>query len=112
LAAVTGEHPGTVLEMIPGKSGTEHRVPPESFDLMTEMSVVANRVINWNTLIADSTRPEIAREMVLASAQAAKRGGRVVPLTFPEVVDSHFSFRTESMALMRSAVWREVVLLP
>jgi N-acyl-D-aspartate/D-glutamate deacylase len=60
LARVVGEYEGTSLEFIPSKIGSPPRVRPGGFEVMTQMSAAANRVINWNVLQAHAHHPDQA----------------------------------------------------
>ncbi|MBK7952173.1 MAG: amidohydrolase family protein [Deltaproteobacteria bacterium] len=79
LARVLSEMPGTSLEMIPGAGlWTE-----KEMQLMTDLSLAANRPLNWNLLAPNSNRPQDAWHQIKASDYAAERGARVVALTPP-----------------------------
>jgi N-acyl-D-aspartate/D-glutamate deacylase len=89
LSRVIGDHPGTTLEFIPtvGPFSDEH------VELMAAMSSAADRPLNWNVLVvgggADTYRAQLE-----ASDRAAERGGRVVALTVPCVMQLHLNFRS------------------
>ena len=59
---------------------------------MTDMSLAANRPLNWNVLVLNSARPEAAWTMLESGSYAAERGARVVGLTVPDAVRSHLCF--------------------
>ena len=52
-------------------------------DLMIDMSLRGQRPINWNVLTVDSAVPERSAGQLEASAEAERRGARVVALTMP-----------------------------
>jgi N-acyl-D-aspartate/D-glutamate deacylase len=84
LARVTGEHPGTTLEIAPC---TELVFPESIAELMVEMSVAADRPINWNLFSVHVNDPaEVRASRLAASERATDRGGRVVPLILPDVM--------------------------
>src|SRR6201997_595135 len=76
LAAGLRDHPGTTLEaIIPGcLSG----FTDEDIALLTDMSVAADRPLNWNLLGVSSANPDGHQRQVRAFAAAAPRGGRGV----------------------------------
>ena len=88
LCGVTGEFDGTSLEFIPGLTPFDS----ELAELMADMSVAAQRPLNWNVLVVyDETLSQISK-LLAASDVAAARGGRVVALTAPGAVRARFSF--------------------
>ncbi len=91
LAAAVGEHEGTTLEW--NSDGCMNGYSADEIDLMTRMSVAANRPLNWNVFTIDSKRPEEYQQQLAASATAAEGGGRVVALTMPIIVAMNMSFR-------------------
>src|SRR5262249_44738920 len=56
LCRITGEHPGTSLEMLPGTS----TFTEEDKEILTQMSLAANRPLNWNLIAPRSDMPEVA----------------------------------------------------
>ncbi|HEY3095470.1 MAG TPA: amidohydrolase family protein [Acidimicrobiia bacterium] len=89
LAGVVGNHPGTTLEFIPtvGPFADEH------VELMTDMSLAANRPLNWNVLVVGAGTDGYLDQLA-ASDRAAERGGRVLALTVPCVMQLHLNFRS------------------
>jgi N-acyl-D-aspartate/D-glutamate deacylase len=79
LARAIRDLPGTCLEMIPGTGLWTER----EMQLMTDMSLAANRPLNWNLLAPNSLNPEFAEHQLGASDYAAARGAVVVALTPP-----------------------------
>jgi N-acyl-D-aspartate/D-glutamate deacylase len=79
LARAIRDLPGTCLEMIPGTGLWTEREK----QLMTDMSLAANRPLNWNLLAPNSLNPEFAEHQLGASDYAAERGAVVVALTPP-----------------------------
>ncbi len=89
LAKVTGEHPGTTLEFIPVAGGFDE----SHISLMTEMSLAANRPLNWNVLVPTAARAEAAWAMLEASDYATERGAKVLALTLPDVMRIHLTLK-------------------
>jgi N-acyl-D-aspartate/D-glutamate deacylase len=121
LARVLRDLPGTSLEMIPGTGLWGEREK----QLMTDLSLAANRPLNWNLLAPNSLRPQDAWHQLGASDYAAERGARVVALTSPATpsvrinLESGFVFDAlpgwealfklpipERMAALRDPAWR------
>jgi N-acyl-D-aspartate/D-glutamate deacylase len=79
LARAISDLPGTVLEAIPGTGlwGEQEKA------LMTELSLAANRPLNWNVLAPNSLAPQHTENQLSASDYARERGAVVVALTPP-----------------------------
>ncbi|HEX6311816.1 MAG TPA: amidohydrolase family protein [Acidimicrobiia bacterium] len=89
LARTVRDHPGTTLEFIPtvGPFADEH------VELMADMSLAANRPLNWNVLVPTSANDGYQAQLA-ASDRAAERGARVVALTLPSTMQLHLNFRS------------------
>jgi N-acyl-D-aspartate/D-glutamate deacylase len=107
LSKVTGEHEGTTLEFIPAVGGFEEK----HMILMTEMSKAADRPLNWNVLVPNAGRAEIAWDMLRAGDYAAERGGKVLALTMPDVMRTHLTFKA-GFVLDALPGWRKPMSLP
>ncbi len=81
-------HPGTTLEFIP-TAGPFERAHKE---LMVEMSLAAERTLNWNSLVVTAMAPDLFEQQLETSDRAAKRGARVVALTLPDVMRMRINF--------------------
>jgi N-acyl-D-aspartate/D-glutamate deacylase len=79
LARAIRDLPGTCLEMIPGVGLWSEREK----QIMADMSLAANRPLNWNLLSPNSLNPGYAEHQLGASDYAAERGAVVVALTPP-----------------------------
>jgi N-acyl-D-aspartate/D-glutamate deacylase len=101
LAGALRDHPGTTLEFIP----TVGPIAPERMELMADMSLAADRALNWN-LLGSLSGTEIYEEQLAASDVAAARGAHVVALTLPDMMRMRASTLLESLP-----GWREVVNL-
>src|SRR5262245_52467782 len=79
LAAAIRDLPGTVLEAIPGTGlwGEKEKA------LMADLSLAANRPLNWNVLAPNALAPQHTENQLSASDYAAERGAVVVALTPP-----------------------------
>jgi N-acyl-D-aspartate/D-glutamate deacylase len=92
LCAAVGNHEGTTLEGI--VEGCLDRFSDDEIELLTAMSVAADRPINWNVLTVDASVPERVPRQLEASDRARAAGGRIVALTMPVLVPMNMSFAT------------------
>ena len=90
LAAALRGHPGTTLEAI--IAGCLSGFTDDDIALLTDMSVAADRPLNWNLLGVSAANPDGHRRQLRASEIAAGRGGRVVALTLPQAMKIRLSF--------------------
>src|SRR5580700_7111686 len=102
-------HEGTTLEYI--TNGCLDNFSDEEVDLMTTMSVTAQRPLNWNVLTVDARSAERIEHQLSASSTAAAAGGQIVALTMPTLVPMNMSFRTHC-ALFLIPGWGDVMGLP
>ncbi|MGA3149175.1 MAG: amidohydrolase family protein [Acidimicrobiales bacterium] len=101
LAGAVRDHPGTTLEFIP----TVGPIPAERMELMADMSLAADRPLNWN-LLGSLASEEIYQQQLEASDLAAARGAHVVALALPDMM------RMRSTTLLAGLPgWRDVVAL-
>jgi N-acyl-D-aspartate/D-glutamate deacylase len=101
LAAVARDHPGTTLEFIP----TVGPIPEERMRLMADMSLAADRSLNWN-LLGSLASEEIYQQQLEASDLAEAAGAHVVALTLPDMM------RMRASTLLPGLPgWREVTEL-
>lgn len=89
LCRVTGQHPGTTLEYIPSVGAF---FTDDEIQLMTAMSVAADRPLNWNILNVNTTLWEGSSQRLTAGDHAAAHGGRVVALTMPTMSTLRVNF--------------------
>ena len=80
LAGALRELPGTLLEFLPGLGAFSE----EQKQLMTDLSLAANRPLNWNVLAPSAAAPKLAEAQLSASDYASERGATVVALTVPQ----------------------------
>jgi N-acyl-D-aspartate/D-glutamate deacylase len=81
LAGALRDHPGTTLEFIPSVGP----IPDERVQLMAEMSLAADRSLNWN-LLGSLASEEIWEQQLEASDRAEAAGAHVVALTLPDMM--------------------------
>ncbi len=79
LARAIRDLPGTTLEFIPGVGLWQEAEK----SLMTDMSLAANRPINWNVLAPTAASADYTWHQLGASDYAAERGATVIALTVP-----------------------------
>lgn len=101
LAAAVGDHEGTTLEFIP----TVGPIPEDRMELMADMSLAADRPLNWN-LLGSLASEEIFAGQLRASDVAAQRGAYVVALALPDMMRMR-----ASNILAGLPVWSEVLIL-
>ena len=80
LARVVRDFPGTSLEFLPGVGA----FTDEQKQLMTDLSLAAQRALNWNVLAPSAGNRELAESQLSASDYARERGAEVVALTVPQ----------------------------
>jgi N-acyl-D-aspartate/D-glutamate deacylase len=99
LAGALRHHPGTTLEFIP----TVGPIPDARMQLMADMSLAADRPLNWN-LLGSLASEEIFEQQLRASDLAAGQGAHVIALTLPDLM----RMRASTM-LPGLPGWNEVV---
>jgi N-acyl-D-aspartate/D-glutamate deacylase len=108
LAAAVSEHDGTTVELI--IAGCLNGFTEDDIDLMSTISLLADRPINWNVLGVSAMNPEGLWGQLEASTAAAARGATVVALTLPHTMQLRLSF--EHGAILDGLPgWREVFML-
>ena len=80
-------------------------------DLMTRMSVAANRPLNWNVLFVSAGNEAMAEHNLAASDYAAERGGRVLALTMPDAPSPRICF-DNGFLLDTIPGWQKPMTLP
>ena len=108
LCRVVADHAGTTLEFIPAAGGP---VDDHIVDLITRMSLAANRPLNWNVLVVDANEPGLHERKLQASDVAAARGAKVVALTTPDVIRFRVSFLS-GFVLDAFPDWPHTMTLP
>jgi N-acyl-D-aspartate/D-glutamate deacylase len=109
LCEVVGRHDGTTLAGI--FQGASDGFSEHELLLLSRMSAIANRPLNWNVLVVDAKAPDrIDRQMAL-SRHARAEGGRVVALMMPTIVPMNMSFGNYC-ALFLIPGWGPIMKLP
>lgn len=107
LASCLKDYPGTLLEFIPSVGVFSE----ERQQLMTDMSLAAQRSLNWNVMIVTKGTREIVSEQLKASDYAAKRGAEVKALTFAQPVSLRINLWS-GFGLDSFPGWAAVLALP
>ncbi|HEB91407.1 MAG TPA: D-aminoacylase [Deltaproteobacteria bacterium] len=79
LARQVRDFPGTTIEFLPGVGWGE-----EEARYMADLSLVANRPVNWNVLAPASGNEEMVEAQLAATDLARRRGAEVIALTVPQ----------------------------
>src|SRR5579862_6678348 len=109
LCRAVSAHEGTTLEYV--TDGCLRGFTDAEVELMAEMTLAGRRPLNWNVLTIDSKEPQRYRDQVAACENARERGGTVVALTMPILVEMNMSF-LNYCALFMMPGWSEVMNLP
>jgi N-acyl-D-aspartate/D-glutamate deacylase len=109
LAGGLREHPGTTLEAI--IAGCLSGFTDDDIALLTDMSVAADRPLNWNLLGVSAGNPDGHERQLRAWKVATERGGRVVALTLPQAMKIRLSFLS-GFVLDGLPGWRDTMHLP
>lgn len=91
LSAVLRDYPGTLIEIVPGVGPF---VDEKENDLVTRMSVAAQRVVNWNAIFVDVSRETIVESQLATGRYAAERGARVYGLVQAAPLGAVLNFRS------------------
>jgi N-acyl-D-aspartate/D-glutamate deacylase len=94
LARVCRDYEGTSLEFLPGPEGSNAPFRPELAELMIQMSLAAQRPLNWNILNPTVSTLDTCRARLAAGREARERGAKVIGLALPRLFPTRFSFRT------------------
>jgi len=79
LARQVRDFDGTTVEFLPGVGWGE-----EAAEYMADISLAANRPVNWNVLAPSSHNVEMVDQQLAATDLARKRGAEVIALTVPQ----------------------------
>ncbi|MBW8825237.1 MAG: amidohydrolase family protein [Acidobacteria bacterium] len=104
LCSTTGRHEGTTLEFIPSVGAY---FSDADMELMTAMSLAADRPLNWNILNVNTVLWDGSRQRLTAGDHAAAQGGRVVALTMPTMATLRINF-VSGFILDTFAGWDEL----
>jgi N-acyl-D-aspartate/D-glutamate deacylase len=109
LCRAVSEHEGTSLEYV--TDGCLRGFTEAEVEQMAEMTLAGRRPLNWNVLTIDSREPQRYHDQLAACENARAKGGTVVALTMPILVEMNMSFRNYC-ALFMMPGWSEVMNLP
>ena len=90
LCSVLRDTEAVAVEFIP----TVERFDESVYQLLTDMSVAADRPLNWNVIFANARQADVIEEKLQASNYAARQGGRVIALTAPMPAESRLCFES------------------
>ena len=90
LAGAVRDHAGTTLEFLPGTT----IFTDEQKQLMTDLSLAANRPLNWNVLAPSSQSEEMVEFQLSATDYARERGAEVLALTVPQAISVRINLAT------------------
>ncbi len=107
LCSVLRDSDAVALEFIP----TIERFDNEVYQLLTDMSVAADKPLNWNVIFVNARQADVIEEKLQASNYAASQGGRVVALTAPMPAVSRLCFES-GFLLDTLHGWAEPMTLP
>lgn len=107
LCRTVRDHEGTTLEFIPAIGVFSE----EDMALMTDMSLAADRPLNWNVLVIQSFNEAGWRAQLAASDYAAERGAKVVALTPTQMMVLRLNF-ISGFVLDSLPDWAPVMALP
>ena len=107
LCSVLRDSDAVALEFIP----TIERFDDEVYQLLTDMSVAADKPLNWNVIFANARQADLIEEKLQASDFAARQGGRVIALTAPMPAVSRLCFES-GFLLDTLHGWGEPMALP
>jgi N-acyl-D-aspartate/D-glutamate deacylase len=107
LAAAVRDHPGTTLEFLPTVGPFDESIHA----LVTDLSVAADRPLNWNVLVPSRFFPENHQSQLAAADYAARRGGRVVALTLPQMMSLRINL-VSGFIFDALPEWAPVIALP
>ena len=93
LCRAVKDTPATTVEISPGVEGFD----PELADLLADMSLTADRPLNWNPIIVDAATESGAWDRVRLSDTAAERGAKVLALTIPLAITARHCLATPSV---------------
>jgi N-acyl-D-aspartate/D-glutamate deacylase len=82
LARAVRDFPGTTVEFLPGIG----EFSDEQKQLLTDLSLAANRPVNWNVLAPSAANPRLVEAQLSASDFARAQGAEVVALTVPQAM--------------------------
>jgi N-acyl-D-aspartate/D-glutamate deacylase len=107
LARTVRDHPGTWIEIVPGVGPFEEK----ECKLVTDLSLAAERPLNWNALFVDTRRKAIVDSQLGMGPYAAQRGAKVFGLTPSIPLKGYLNFRSGFTFDMLDG-WKPFLRLP
>ena len=89
LARQVRDFPGTTVEFLPGVGWGK-----EEAQYMADLSLAANRPVNWNVLAPSSMNEEMVEEQLSATDLARGQGAEVIALTVPQPMTIRINLRS------------------
>jgi N-acyl-D-aspartate/D-glutamate deacylase len=106
LAAVVRDHEGAGLELLP-----DLEFDPEIAELMVDVSVAAQRPVNWNAMVVagdlETSRRRAEKQLQVSDA-ARLRGGEVIALTIPNAPKLYVNLRDGLAFAANPGLWRTI----
>ncbi len=109
LCRAIADHDGTTLELI--VPGCLNGFTEDEVELMTTLSLLADRPVNWNVLGVSARDPERVEHQLAASTSAAEKGATIVALTLPHTMKIRLSFEYGAI-LDGLPGWRPLFAVP
>jgi N-acyl-D-aspartate/D-glutamate deacylase len=109
LAGVVRDYPGTGVELVP-----DLEFGPGIPELLTQMSLAAQRPVNWNALVVTG-RPDAAERIysqLAVTDYARARGGEVIALAIPSSPNLYMNFANGCGFDSNPGHWREIFKYP
>jgi N-acyl-D-aspartate/D-glutamate deacylase len=107
LCGALRDQPGSALEFLPGVGPFDD----DTCDLMADLSLAANRPLNWNVLGVSAGGAELYQSQLAASDRAAERGAVVVALTPSQVMSLRINLHS-GFIFDAFPGWAPVIALP
>lgn len=107
LARVVSRHPGTWVEIAHGKT----LMGQEQYDILTDLSLAAERPVNWNLVTIDSRSTQEQESQLRAGNAAAERGATVIGLV-PSVPPKIILNFVSGFVIDTIPEWNEMLVLP
>jgi N-acyl-D-aspartate/D-glutamate deacylase len=109
LATVCREFPGTSLELVPFTGAEPFPEPVQQ--LMIELTVRAERPLNWNIINGMAAHADIVEQKLAVSDRAAAAGGKIVGLFMPMPIRLRLNFLSGFVLDMLPG-WEKLMALP
>ena len=107
LSGALRDFPGTWLEIVPGIGPFDER----DYERLTQMSLAAQRPINWNAVFVDVKRKDLIDTQIAMAHYAAERGAKVFGLCPTAPVKGFLNFRSGFTFAMLDG-WMPFLRLP